>query len=66
VTGRKGPLLLVFKSVRVENGKIKSFELFEPFRSLYEGVNIQCQLMEIQRIMIIPESVSTCVLSVAR
>lgn len=37
IAGKKGLLKLVFKSIIIKEGKIKSFELFEPFKSFYEG-----------------------------
>ncbi len=66
ITGKKGLLRLVFKSISVENGKIKNFGLYEPFKSLYEGVQIQCKNEINQAVLTIPESVSTCVPSDAR
>ena len=34
---KKMLLKLIFKFIKVENGKIKEFQLFEPFKTLYEG-----------------------------
>jgi hypothetical protein len=50
---------LVFKSIRIDNGKIKKMELYEPFKGLYEGVRIKCKLQEIQGLAITGASVST-------
>ena len=61
--GKKGLLKLVFKFIRLKNGRVKDFELYEPFKSLYEGVKIRCQLKETKRVMTIPESVYTSALS---
>ncbi|MBU0477020.1 hypothetical protein KKC91_00410 [bacterium] len=66
IAGKKGILRLVFKSIRIKNGRIKDFELYNPFKSLYEGVNIKCQLKETEQVMTIPESVSTYALSDVR
>ena len=38
IVGKKGILRLFFKSITVKNGRIKKFELYEPFKSLYERV----------------------------
>jgi site-specific DNA recombinase len=65
----KGPkwlMRIIFKSIIVEKGRIKSFELYEPFKGLYEGVKIKCQLQETQRVVTIPESVSTSLPTVDR
>jgi hypothetical protein len=37
IAGKKGLLKLVFKNLIIKDGKIRSFELFEPFKSFYEG-----------------------------
>ncbi|MDP8215992.1 MAG: recombinase family protein [Candidatus Kaelpia imicola] len=66
IAGKKGLLRLVFKSITVENRRIKKFELYQPFKGLYKGEDIKCQLTENKRVAIIPESVSTCGLSAAR
>lgn len=36
IAGKKGLLKLVFKSFIIKDGKIKSFELFEPFKGFYK------------------------------
>ena len=59
LSGKKWLLKLVFKSIRIDNGKIKKIELYEPFKGLYEGVKIKCQLQEIQGVPAIEGSVST-------
>ena len=66
IAGKKGLLKLVFKSIKVKNGRIKSFELYEPFKSLYEGVKIKCKIKENQRVIPLPQSVITSRLSVVR
>ena len=63
IVGKKGLLKLVFKNIKVLDGRLKSFELYEPFKSLYEGEQIKCQTLETQKVMTIPESVCTYVLS---
>jgi len=49
-----------------EDGKIENFELFEPFKSLYEGAEIECQLKEAKGLPVIPENVCTSARSVGR
>lgn len=66
IAGKKGLLKLVFKNIKVLDGRLKSFELYEPFKSLYEGEQIQCQTQENKTLMTIPESVCTYVLSAGR
>ena len=66
IVGKKGLLKLVFKNIKVLDGRLKSFELYEPFKSLYEGEQIKCQTLETQKVMTIPESVCTYVLSAGR
>jgi len=63
LAGKRGLLKLIFKAIRIDKGRVKDFELYEPFKSLYEGVKIECQLKENQEVTTIPESVSTYVLS---
>jgi len=63
IAGKKGLLKLVFKNIKVLDGRLKSFELYEPFKSLYEGEQIQCQPQGNKTLMTIPESVCTYVLS---
>ena len=48
IAGKKGLLKLVFKSIIIDNGRIKSFELFEPFKSFYEGADIKWEMQEVQ------------------
>lgn len=38
---KKGLLRLVFKSITIDNGRIKNFELYEPFKSLYFGEGLK-------------------------
>jgi site-specific DNA recombinase len=57
IVSKKGLLQLVFKAIKVHNGKIIDFELFEPFESLYKGMRIKCQLKENQIVTTIPGSV---------
>jgi len=66
LTGKKGLVKLIFRAITVLDGEVKKIELYEPFKSLYEGVRIKCQLKENQRLATIPESVSTLELSDAR
>ncbi len=39
ISGKKGLLKLVFKKIIADNGRLKNFELYEPFKSLYEGLD---------------------------
>jgi len=66
IAGKKGLLKLVFKNIKVLDGRLKSFELYEPFKSLYEGEQIKCQTQENKTLLTIPESVCTYVLSDVR
>jgi hypothetical protein len=51
IAGKKGLLKLVFRSISIENGKIKGFELFEPFKSFYEGgAEIKWEMQEMQEV----------------
>ena len=59
IIGKKGLLKLVFKSVVIKKGKIKNFEMFQPFQSLYEGAWIQWQTKISQQVTAHPVSVST-------
>ncbi|MDD5045367.1 MAG: hypothetical protein PHG51_07510, partial [Candidatus Omnitrophica bacterium] len=58
-TGRKGLLRLLFNYIVISDGKIKEFELYEPFKSLYERKGIKWQLKENQRVLEKPACVST-------
>ncbi|MFH1665642.1 MAG: recombinase zinc beta ribbon domain-containing protein, partial [Candidatus Omnitrophota bacterium] len=64
--GQKWMIRLIFKQIVIDKGRLRSFDLYEPFKSLYEGVKIQCQLEETERVATIGESVSTSALSAAR
>ncbi len=65
-TGRKGLLRLMFKRIVIANCKIKEFELYEPFKSLYEGRGIKWEVIENQRVMENPGCVSTYALSAVK
>ena len=56
---KKGLLQLIFKCINIKDGKINDFELFEPFKNLYEGMEIKCQVKQTKEVLTIPESVST-------
>lgn len=64
--GRKGLLRLMFKRVVISKGKITEFELYEPFKSLYEGKGIKWQVKENQRVTANRDCVSTYALSDVR
>jgi len=59
IAGKKGLLRLVFKKVVIDRGKIKSFELYQPFKSLYKGTRYKWQLQENQMVAKEPACVST-------
>jgi len=56
---KKGLLKILFKSIKIDSGRISSFELYEPYKSLFEGAPIKWQVQENQ--IVVPEmaSVST-------
>ena len=62
--GRKGLLRLLFRRVDVVNGQITKFELYEPFKSLYEGMELkwqpQTELKTDQQVTAKNESVCCC------
>jgi len=66
IAGKKGLMKLIFRRINVKDGKIENFELFEPFKSLYEGVEIKCQIQKTKELLTIRESVSTLEPSVDR
>ncbi len=66
IAGKKGLLRLVFKSIKVEDSRIRDFEPYEPFESLYEGAKVKCQLKETQKVVTISENVSISGLSDVR
>jgi len=66
IAGKKGLLKLVFKTLIVEGGRLKKFELYQPFKGLYEGAKIKCQNQENQALTTIPASVCTYVLTADR
>nr|AMP48180.1 hypothetical protein [uncultured bacterium] len=57
---------IIFKGINIQDGKVRDFELYEPFKSLYEGVEIKCQTQKTKELLTIPESVSTLEPSVGR
>ena len=64
--GKKGLLRIVFKTIAVEEAKVKKYELFEPFQSLHDGVKIKCQLMKNQQVTEKLPNVSTYAPSAAK
>ena len=46
LAAKKGFLRIVFKSITVDSGKIKNFELFEPFKSLYLSMTLGSESSE--------------------
>ncbi|OGX30341.1 MAG: hypothetical protein A2705_02855 [Omnitrophica WOR_2 bacterium RIFCSPHIGHO2_01_FULL_52_10] len=56
---RKGLLRLVFRNIIIKNGRVKSFEIYPPFKSLYEGAWLQWQTKINQQVPAHPVSVST-------
>ena len=66
MAGKKGLIKLLFRSISVHGSRITKFDLYEPFKSLYEGMAVKCQLKKDQVVTTIPESVSRSLLSVAK
>ena len=64
--GRKGLLRLLFRRVDVVNGQITKFELYEPFKSIYEGMELKWQLQTDKAVTEKNESVCCCAPSDAR
>ncbi|TRZ50035.1 hypothetical protein D4Q80_00995, partial [bacterium] len=59
LVSKKGLLRMLFRSIKIDNGGIKSFELFEPYKSLYEGARIKWEVQENQILTTERASVST-------
>jgi len=59
IAGKKGLLRLIFKKLVIKDGRIKKFELYQPFQNLYEGARLKWQVTENQEDVAIPASVST-------
>jgi len=66
IAGKKGLVRLVFKNIFIRNGRIKKFELYPPFKNLYEGALIKWQMTENQGVVENRACVSTYARSVAR
>ena len=43
-------LKFIFKQIIIKDGKLRSFELYEPFHSSYKGDTILCQTLENKRV----------------
>jgi site-specific DNA recombinase len=59
-------LKITFKHIKIENGKLLDFELYEPFKSLYEGRHIEWEVQENQQLAKKQSSVVTLKPSVVR
>ena len=47
---RRNLMKVMFKYIKVEDGKLTDFELYQPFKSLYKGAPISCQMKENQQV----------------
>jgi len=59
IVSKKGLLKILFKSIKIDNGRISDFELYEPYKSLYKGVPAKWELQENQILMTERANVST-------
>ncbi len=50
ILGRRDWLKITFKYIKIENGKLTDFELYQPFKSLYEGREIIWETKQSQRL----------------
>jgi hypothetical protein len=66
IVNKKGLLKILFKSIKIDNGRISDFELYEPYKSLYEGVPTKWELQENQILMTEKANVSTLLPSADR
>lgn len=66
IIGKKGILRMVFKSIIIRNGKIKSSEMYKPFQNMYEGAWLQWQTKINQQVPAHPVNVSTLRLTAGR
>ena len=41
---------VIFKFMKVEDGNLTDFELYEPFKSLYKGAHVSWQIKESQQL----------------
>ncbi len=56
---RKGLLRLVFKNIIIRDGRVRSYEMYPPFKRLYEGAWLQWQTKINQQVPTHPANVST-------
>lgn len=66
IISKKGLLKILFKSIKIDNGRISDFELYEPYKRLYEGVPAKWELQENQIVTTERASVSTLLPTDAR
>ena len=66
LAGKKGLLKLIFKSIQIDKGKIKKLELYEPFKSLYEGAMLKWEVKRSQWVATKRDCVSTSLPTDAR
>ncbi len=59
VAEKKALLGLIFKKIIVKEGKITDYELYEPFKTILLGVEVECQLKEIQVVTEKPDAECT-------
>lgn len=66
ILGNRDWLKITFKHIKIEDGKLLDFELYEPFKSLYEGRSIEWEMQENQQLAKKPSGVVTLKPTVAR
>jgi site-specific DNA recombinase len=66
IISKKGLLKILFRYIKVDNGRIKDFELYEPYKSLYKGVPLKWEVQENQILMKERANVSTLLHTDAR
>jgi len=50
ILGKRDWLKITFKYIKIEDGKLRDFELYQPFKSLYEGREIIWETKENQQL----------------
>lgn len=66
IVTKKGLLKILFRYIKIDNGRISDFELYEPYKKLYEGVPLKWEVQENQTLMTERASVSTLLPTAAR
>lgn len=63
---KKGLLKILFRYIKIDNGRIKDFDLYEPYKSLYKGVPLKWEVQENQILTTGKANVSTLLPTVVR